>query len=258
MKLSEVLASWGCVLLVLSCSIKEERDVCPCRLMLDMVDVDTSVVRYAELVVTTSGRTLKRDTLEVNDIVNGYNVDVPRGEVGIGVYFEAGGCVDDEGHLGIEYGDECPQVYMHSSLIKAEGEMVTEHVLIKKNHCIMTIQVETEKDFPFRLEAKGHIDGYGLGGIPSVGEFLYAMYTDDSGKCQISLPRQTDASLVLEVHDDSGVLKSFALGEYVAASGYDWTEENLRDITVSLDYSLTRVQISVAGWREEFVFDVIV
>ena len=63
---------------------------------------------------------------------------------------------------------------------------------------------------------------------------------------------------MLEVHDDTGTLKTFALGEYVAASGYDWQEENLRDITVSLDYSLTRVAISVAGWREEHVFNVVI
>jgi hypothetical protein len=238
--------------------VKEDRTVCPCRLVLDMSDIDTSVVKCAELVVGASGGFQFRDTLGVEEFMKGCVVDVPRGGVGVGLYYGAEGCVDERGGIGIAYGTECPQVYMHSSTFEAQGEIVVEEVQMKKSHCIMTIQVETEKDFPFTLEAKGHIDGYGLGGIPSVGEFLYAMYTDDSGKCQISLPRQTDASLVLEVHDDSGVLKSFALGEYVAASGYDWTEENLRDITVSLDYSLTRVQISVAGWREEFVFDVIV
>jgi hypothetical protein len=84
------------------------------------------------------------------------------------------------------------------------------------------------------------------------------MNVDDDGVCRLTLPRQTDESLVLEVHDETGTLKTFALGEYVAASGYDWHEENLRDMTVSLDYALTRVAISVAGWREEYVFNVVI
>ena len=136
--------------------------------------------------------------------------------------------------------------------------MMVERVLMVKNHCIMTIQVEAEEAFPFRLEAKGNINGYEPGGKPSEGEFLYAMNVDDDGVCRLTLPRQTDESLVLEVHDETGTLKTFALGEYVAASGYDWHEENLRDMTVSLDYSLTRVAISVAGWREEYVFNVVI
>lgn len=258
MKLSEVLAFPFCVLVSLSCSVKEDREVCPCRLVIDMSEVDTSVVKQAELVVGASGSFLTRDTLIAADFSDGYVVSVPRDDVSVGVYFGADDCVDDTGRLGIDYGSECPQVYMHSSHVRAEGEMMVERVQMVKNHCIMTIQVEAREVFPFRLDAKGNIDGYEPGGKPSEGEFLYAMNADDDGVCRLTLPRQADESLVLEVHDDTGTLKTFALGEYVAASGYDWQEENLRDITVSLDYSLTRVAISVAGWREEYVFNVVI
>lgn len=258
MKLSEVLILSCCALTALSCSVKEDRAVCPCRLVVDMSEVDTSVVKYAELVVGSSAGFVTRDTLSAAEFGNDYILDVPREEVGVGVYFGAGGCVDDEGRLGIDYGEECPEVYMHSAHVMAEGEMVVEKVRMLKNHCIMTIQVETEEVFPFRLEAKGNVDGYEPGGTPSEGEFLFAMHADEGGVCRLTLPRQTDRSLVLEVHDQTGLVKTFALGEYVAASGYDWQEENLRDITVSLDYSLTRVSISVAGWREECIFDVVI
>lgn len=258
MKLSGVLAFTSVVMLVISCSVKEDRDICPCRMMLDMGDVDTSVVKYAELVLTASGGFCYRDTLSAEAFSDVYAVDVPRGEVGIGVYWGAAGCVGDDGRLGIDYGDECPHVYMHSSFITALGESVVENVRMRKNHCIMTIQVQSDKDFPFRLEAKGLIDGYESGGKPSVGEFMYAMYADDEGMCQFVLPRQTDNSLVLEVHDDAGVLRSFALGEYVAASGYDWGVEDLKDLTISLDYALTRVVIKVEEWAEEHIFDVVI
>ena len=257
MKLSGVLAVTSVVMLVLSCSVKEDRDVCPCRLFLDLGDVDTSVVKYAELVLTASDGFCSRDTLDVENIRDGYAADVPRGSVGVGVYWGAAGSVGDDGRLGIDYGNECPQVYMHSSLISADGESVVERVRMRKNHCIMTIRVQSETDFPFRLEAKGLVDGYESGGEPSNGDFMYAMYVDDEGKCQLGLPRQTDNSLVLEVHDRTGVLRSFALGEYVMASGYDWAAEDLQDMTVSLDYALTSVMISVEDWDEEYVFNVV-
>ena len=257
MKLSEILALSCCVLLCASCSVKEDRTVCPCRLVLDMDGVDTSVVKYAELVVGASGGFHFRDTLGVEDFVNGFVVEVPQGDVGVGVYFGADGCVEENGGMGIEYGAECPRVYMHSSVFEARGEIVTEEVHMRKNHCTMTIQVQAEKEFPFRLEVKGVIDGYELGGIPSVGEFMYAMYVDDDGVCSLCLPRQSDDSLLLEVSDGTDVLKCFALGEYVAASGYDWNADELKDIMVTLDYSLTRVKIVVEGWRQEYVFNVV-
>ena len=257
MKLLEVMWLTCLVMLVVSCSVKEDRDECPCCLVLDMAQVDTSVVKYAEIVVTASDGYGLRDTLSVEDFENGYVVDVPRGDVGVGIYCGASDNVDDKGNLLIAYGDECPQVYMHASNIMAHGETVVESVAMRKNHCIMTIQVQAENDFPFRLEAKGWVDGYESGGLPSVGNFMYAMYTDSAGACQLVLPRQTDSSLVLEVHDDTGILRSFALGEYVIASGYDWSEADLKDITVSLDYALTRVVIVVEAWAEEHVFNVV-
>lgn len=258
MKLSEVLAIGCLVLLGASCSVKESREGCPCRLVLDMSEVDTSVVKYAELLVSASGGFLIRDTIRAGEFESGYIADVPREYVGVGVYFGASGLVDDQGRLSIEYGEDCPPVFMHSSFVKADGEIVMENVLMRKNHCIMTIHVETDQVFPFRLEAKGNIDGYDSAGAPSEGKFMYAMHTDMSGTCRLLLPRQTDESLVLEIHDETGVRKSFALGEYVAASGYDWQEEDLRDITVSMDYSLTHMVIHVAGWRDEHIFDVVV
>ena len=85
----------GLVMLVVSCSVKEDRDMCPCRLVLDMTDVDTLVVKYAEIVVTASDGYGMRDTLEVDAFDEGYMLEVPRGDVGVGVYFGAGGSVDD-------------------------------------------------------------------------------------------------------------------------------------------------------------------
>ena len=258
MKLSEVVTLTGLVMLCLACSVKEDRENCPCRLMLEMNGVDTSVVTYAEVVVTASGGYSLRDTLDVGDFDKAYVVDVPRGDVGVGVYYGAAGSVDDMGCVKIDYGDECPPVYMQSSNVMAEGESVLEYVSMRKNHCIMTIHVKTEKEFPFRLEVKGCVDGYESGGKPSVGDFMYAMSVHDDGSCRLVLPRQNDDSLLLEVHDGTRSLKSFALGEYVVASGYDWNDDDLKDISISLDYALTKVVIAVEDWEYEHVFDVVI
>jgi hypothetical protein len=71
MKLSGVMWLTCLVMLVVSCSVKEDRKMCPCRLVLDMAEVDTSVVKYAEIVVTAADGYGFRDTLRVEDFERG-------------------------------------------------------------------------------------------------------------------------------------------------------------------------------------------
>ena len=72
------------------------------------------------------------------------------------------------------------------------------------------------------------------------------------------MPRQMDNSIVLEVNDGTSVLKTFALGEYISASGYDWSAPDLGDITVGIDYTRTKLTVSVLGWDEVYEFDVVI
>jgi hypothetical protein len=69
------------------------------------------------------------------------------------------------------------------------------------------------------------------------------------------LPRQIDASLMLEVDDGKGGYKAFALGQYIVSSGYDWTAEDLEDITVTLDYALTEIRLVIGGWESVYEYE---
>jgi hypothetical protein len=44
------------------------------------------------------------------------------------------------------------------------------------------------------------------------------------------------------------VVRTFALGSYIAASGYDWTAPDLEDLTLHVDISLTSVTVSTDLW----------
>ena len=70
------------------------------------------------------------------------------------------------------------------------------------------------------------------------------------------MPRQTDASLMLEVDDGKGNSKAFALGQYIVSSGYDWTSPDLDDVSVTLDYAMTEIRLVVGGWESVYRYDV--
>jgi hypothetical protein len=112
--------------------------------------------------------------------------------------------------------------------------------------------------FPFSLAVKGMVAGYGADGTPADGDFFHMVETVPDEGWAISVPRQTDDSMLLEVSDGTDVLKIFALGKYICASGYNWKAADLSDITVGIDYTRTKLTVSVCGWDEVYEFDVVI
>ena len=133
-----------------------------------------------------------------------------------------------------------------------------KEVELWKNYCKLSICVEDAEHFPFGLAVRGSVAGYGVNGFPINGDFFYEVNEYSSDVWTMSLPRQTDNSIVLEVNDGTDVLKTFALGEYILASGYDWSAANLEDITVGIDYTRTKLTVAVLGWDEVYEFDVVI
>jgi len=238
---------------VLSC-VKEDRESCPCRLMLDLSGIDTSVVKVLNIQAFNSDGVVFSDTLSIEDFDCIYVREVPRDDMRLTLW---GGCNAHE-DLHIPYGMECPPLYMSSFDADARGETVFRKVVLLKNHCNLTVLFEGREQMPYSLTFRGNVDGYDNDGSPSAGEFSCVAYPSQTDASRVILPRQTDDSLLLDVEDmESSVLKTFAIGKYLTASGYDWTEDNLEDATVILDYHVTGITITYKGWDEEYTYDII-
>ena len=61
---------------------------------------------------------------------------------------------------------------------------------------------------------------------------------------------------MLEIDEGAGSVKAFALGQYMAASGYDWDAPDLDDVTVILDYALTELRLVISGWESVYRYDI--
>ncbi len=255
-KMRSRILSVACSMILWSgCSVKEARNACPCRLYLDFEEGSGDVAEYACLAVTSVDGFVYSDKVDAETFSEEYMVLVPRGGVRVNAYCGADDFVGKDGAMTIPLGTDCPRVYMYSSYVDTGGDIARAEVALRKNHCVITVHVG-ESEFPYSLNVRGDVAGYDYGGQPYTGEFACQLQPDSEGKCTVSVPRQTDRSLVLDVDDGTNVLKTFALGEYVAASGYDWKAENLEDITVGLDYSLSHVTLKVEGWSRELHFEV--
>ena len=245
------------VALLGGCSVKEDRDNCPCKLVLDFSEVDTTLVKSLEVLAIYSGDVVFRDKVLASEFGTEYVRDVPHGDLRVNVWCVAEERIDSEDGLVIPYGCECPVLYMRSFVADTSGELYRETVRVYKNFCRLTVLLEGVEEPPYSLTFKGNVDGYRLDGVPSEGDFACVAYPGEKGDLQAGLPRQIDASLVLEVDDGTAVLKTFALGEYIISGGYDWSAEELEDLTVTLDYQITYIGITISGWDKEYFYNVI-
>ena len=256
MKPLEVISVICCLMSCLSCSVKEDRTTCPCRLILDFSGNDTVSVRSAQLLVNASEGFCLADTLICEDFDEEYMVSVPRGEVNVLAWYGGEAFVSRNEGLKIPYGEDCPEVYMDFFNVDAAGETARSEVRLRKNHCKATIYVKTEEAFPYRLLVKGDVDGYDPDGLPSYGSFMYELGLSEDMAGYVTLPRQRDESLCLEVYEGDAVLKIFTLGRYISATGYDWSAEHLDDLTLTLDYTHNVIGITIGDWDKEHHFDI--
>lgn len=239
------------------CSVKEDRTACPGRLLLDFSGVDAACGAL-DLLVTAPDGVILRDVVTESAFEDEYVREVPHGFLNVNVWNCAQDYIDEAEGIVIPFGKECPPVYMQSFTADTRGEMFCKEVRLHKNYCRLTLKMAGRQTVPYSLTVRGNVDGYGLDGKPRKGRFQCIAYPDgNEGEMTVCVPRQTDSSLMLDVDDGYAVKRSFAIGEYIRSSGYDWDSENLGDVTVTLDYFITNVTVIVQKWDEEYVFDLI-
>ncbi len=284
------------------CSVKEDRDLCPCTLVLEFPREDAERLQDGVTVCmrgySDDGFSLW-DTLPDGraassggpDTVSGkwsYSYVVPKGDIDLAVAYSADGLAGELNSSGrwieIDEGRPCPSIWTCCEKVSARADRVTVPVWLHKNFCRIDIQVRDVdgEEFPFKLRVRGNVNGYGLDGKPARGAFLCDAERsetesagsgtesdgDDSGTASestgyghgyaVTVPRQTDDSLTLEIVTGDGVAKSFAIGNYIAASGYDWTSADLKDICLEIDYARTVISFTIDKWTHSEQFEVVI
>ena len=244
------------MVVLIGCSVKEDRNVCPGRLELDLSGIDDAF-GSVDLLGSGPGGVVFRDVVTMPLSEDIYMREVPHGMLDVNVWYGAGECINEEQGIVIPLGEECPPLYMHSFVADTRGEIYRKRVELHKNYCCLTLKMKGMDRVPYGLSVRGNVDGYRLDGSPRRGEFCREVGPQGWAEVMVRVPRQMDASLMLEVDDGYGVRKSLAIGEYIVASGYDWDSEDLSDVTVTIDYYITYLTVMVQKWDEEYVFDLV-
>ena len=279
------------MLFLSSCSIKEDRDGCPCWMMVEMpgqaghdgekigqdgrfpvgagddgtvvlrlrgnsdedaVDYEYQVTEAVRVDVGALEYEVPRGSVEVSAVAFGNEIPGRAGYDG-----KRAGYDGDE--IRVPVGEQMDSLYGCFKMYHTRCESVLWDVELHKEFCTVSFTLGDEGySSPYDIEVWGNVAGVSAWDLmPVKGDFRYAP-VQKNGVYQVRVPRQEDNSLEMVMLDDDDIVDSLPLGEYIARSGYDWTAEDLADVNVALDLEMQQVMITVSGWDGVVVMDIVI
>ena len=254
-----------CFWLLLSCSVKEDREGCPCFLTLDLEAVETAgLVKKGldslVLAVSAGDGFYVEDGFDLREIVTEYELAVPKSKIDVVAACGTGLAELSRRGVLIPEGNECPALYLFSDSFSALAGEMRRVVRLHKEYCMLTVSMKTSFNAvarPYRIRLEGNVAGCSMDGTPAEGLFNCFSSPSAGGLCHLNVPRQRDGSLRLEVYFlDSDEVRSFPVGEYILESGYDWTARDLEDVSVEMDFSRSSLTVSTSKWKKTLSFEI--
>lgn len=233
------------LMVLLSCSVKENRVLCPCVLSIELQDLPGPVSVQVVAGDYQATYSAKQDTVMV--------VQAPKGKIRL--LAVCGAKLEPEENLEIPFGYDCPPLYLYSGLVNTLCDSTSVSVELNKHFCTLSLSFDGPEGWgePYWAQIRGQVNGLDRDGQPVEGDFSCRLDTGFTAR----LPRQSpDDELWLDITMPDSVVRTFALGTYMQRAGYDWTAPNLDDLPLQIQLSVTELLVHSDLWKTVVPVDV--
>lgn len=247
------------ITLFMSCSVKEPRGNCPCRLTVDLSDASEE---YTDVLVSAFDKNRQAvyccKTIDVFQEKLFIEMQKSRIKV-ICLQGIAVGRMDGR-NVFIDEGHEADRLMVSTDDVDCTGETAFSKASFHKNWAELTISYANpdNSEYPFTLEVTGQVNGLRLDTMtPIAGPFrCTGRQQPGENTFKVNLPRQSPEGNGLVIRlirkTDKSLEKEYDLSEFINSSGYDWTAMDLDDIRIGIDYAGALTSISVIDWKTGF------
>ena len=230
--------------LLSSCSVKEDREDCPCRLEVDFMP-------FAALGGTPDLLVRSGDYPPVDGLRDGFNwhSDIRKGTYTVSVVRPG---------MQTQVGTEritCPEgmmpdsVYAFAASVDCHAEKVRVSAQARKQFCTVTLREKETTSLQYAIRSR--YAAFSRADLaPQPAPLAFSARRSPDAAIRFRLPRQgNDNGLRLEVRTDEGDAWVLPLGEWMEKAGYDWTLPSLEDFQLELDFTATRINIRIPDWN---------
>ena len=229
-----LIISWA------SCTVREDRSKCPCRLSISFISVPEggASVRIDDG-NSLRGMNITRDTLLYADAAGPRTL----------LTAHTAPSWSTDGYR-IPEGEQCPELYLSTRMVNTACESQELSMTLRKCFCWMSLNVRGEKgsQSPYSFRVRGNVNGVNADGSPSAGPFSCEV----PPSLTLRLPRQLDGSLLLDIVAGNGTVRTFPLGRYLSEAGYSWLTPDLEDVSLDVELSVTKIYLTIDGWGPEY------
>jgi len=253
--------------LAVSCTVKEDRMECPVYLHFEKVGNPYQCGGDAEVYGFTKHGSVpalkERRSLAV--LLAGEEVFPLSKGTGVVTVIASKGSMTGSVNTAHEYripeGRQMDRIYALSERIETTEDdcWVGGRLLRQFADVTMTMSYLQGQPCPFDLTVLGPSAGFDVRTLsPVEGRFRLDLESEPDASYRFRLPRQErDGRLFLELRapGSSEPLHTMALSDYLDKVGYDWTADDLPEISLDVDFARLSVTVTVAGWDYVLILD---
>ena len=269
--LSFYLFSAGAALLcAVSCSIKEDRELCPADLVMDysLVRADERTgFRSEEDSLLVEVQTFYREIIRPADYPSLHRISVKRTAVNVGCHygFTRSRLQNGEGRLVIPLGEDSDRLYSFRQTVVFDPSTEESYVMPSLgNEFTKVILSFPEKGWEayrdkYSIRAIGNTCGIDLrSGRPLSGPFTCELRPYDSHSYCFNMPRQNDRDISIAVvsRDSGEKVFDIDLAAELDNVGYLWNAQSLSPLVViNVDMVDFTLDVNVLDWDDVVYFN---
>lgn len=250
------LAITALCILLCSCTVLEDRGPCPCHLNIYLGNSFEHTEKLSVSGWSLDSKRLFYDKIEPEKFPVFYTKKVQKGYITVSAFCGNRTTVLKDDMLLIPSGKPGDRIWAYSGEpVNAEGETAEDHIVLHKQYADIHIRINdlAERTDELVLHAIGNTEGISVLSLePEKGPFSCFAEKDGDDHWILTVPRQYDYSLKLELFLNGILKRTVSIGELIKNSGYSWSEEDLADIYISISpFNRSGIEISIRGWDVE-------
>ena len=260
-KVSLAILGMALAALVPGCSVKEDRVECPVYVTV-LTDEFVRLGMSEGKVSFSSSHVIEREDVSFLSIMrSGYQQACPREFARAAVFSGAENYMMTEDEMHVIPGQEAGLLWAYGETFSVQADEYVIDADPHKQYCLVRFLFGESRtapsDYPWRFRIKAGCSGMNIYTLePLEGAYSASVGPNALGEWYGVIPRQKSNDLLLEIYlpdsDDETQGRTdyvIDLGRKFDTLGYDWTDEDLGDVTVSVGFTSAGITISVADWE---------
>jgi len=247
---SAITCAATALLLLPSCSVKEDRQPCPCWLTVVLDDASRTAPDAKVLLMSGNERLISESVSPEEE----YERTVPRGYVRTVVCTGADLSVMSTGTVAFRHGEQIDTIWSHTAVVDCRNEFARDTAALHRQFAVarLVLKAAPEEDDGRLYSVETSCGGLDLqSSSPTKGGWGMRLVMDGTFGCVFSVPRmRPEDRFAIRISNPDGGDDEVDIQAMLRDIGYSWSKRDLDDMVIALDYARGTVDITVLPWED--------